>query len=896
MFEVARLVARLTLEGAQTFGRDLNKVKGEFKGLGEEGRRAATDVGKAGVLIGGAILAFAGVAIAKSAQFEKAMSAVSAVTDATAGDMDKLRQAAIDAGGATVFTAEEAANAIENLSKAGVAAADIYGGALSGALSLAAAGEVDVGFAAEVAATAMTQFKLAGKDVPHIADLLAAAAGKAQGDVTDMSFALKQSGLVAAQFGLSLEETTGTLAAFASNGLLGSDAGTSFRQMLLSLANPSAKAEAELKKYNITAYDAQGQFIGTTALAGQLQTKLGGLTEETRNAALATIFGTDAIRSANVLYEEGAAGIAGWTTAVNDSGYAAKVAAERQDNLAGDLEKLGGAFDSLMISFGAGAQGPLRDLVQGVTGLVDAFAGLPKPMQDFIMIGGLVVGGVALIGGAMLIAVPKIVEFRLALQTLGAQMPGTTAALKGLGFAGGAGLSAALAVGIAAMAVWIDRQASATRTTDMLKESLDQGTGAITDYTREIVAKELAESGAFAVAKDLGISQKELTDAVLEGGDALEEYQNKIGAKNNVVDFFNGSGVAAADAHRKIDELSNGLDRSKQEFDDQAAAADGSVGANAAATEAFDAEGDAVDDVNDSLDSMIEKLLEANGINSTAIESNIAYQESLQESADRIAAITAGTEGFSGGLDINTQAGRDNTQALLDQAKASQDAAQKQFELDGDVAALSQRLAEGRQKLIENGNAMGGAAGEAANLANQVYGIPTSKHIAVSADTSNARWNLDSLLAAYQNRSITLRAYIHQVERLANGGFVQSFADGGFNAPLHFAGGGGYGGEPHLAEIARMGKQRIFNEPETEGEVYLPLAMSKRTRTEQIFERAADLFGYDVRKRRDTDPATPDQRAYRATPENESVEEVIILKVGERELARAVRNYDRSLK
>jgi TP901 family phage tail tape measure protein len=164
---------------------------------------------------------------------------------------------------------------------------------------------MDVGEAAEIAATAMTQFGLSGKDVPHIADLLAAGANKAQGSVHDLGYALKMGGLVGHQFGLSVDETTGTLAAFASAGLIGRDSGTSFKTMLLHLANPTAKTRDLMKELGINVYDAQGKFIGITQLAEVLRTKLAGLTEAQRNQALAQIFGTDAIRGANVLYRQG---------------------------------------------------------------------------------------------------------------------------------------------------------------------------------------------------------------------------------------------------------------------------------------------------------------------------------------------------------------------------------------------------------------------------------------------------------------------------------------------------------------------------------------------------------------------------------------------------------------
>src|SRR5699024_2639460 len=216
--------------------------------------------------------------------------------------------------------------------------ADILGGGLDGALDLAAAGQLGVADAAEIAASAMTQFGLSGGDVSHIADLLAAGAGKAQGGVQDLGAALNQSGLVAAQMGLSLEETVGTLTAFASAGLVGSDAGTSFRAMLLRLANPTGKSAKLMDEVGISVNNAQGEFIGMEPLAGVLQDRLGGLSQEQRNPALATIFGQDAIRPSGILYEQGAEGVAQWTSAVDDQGYAAAVAAARLDILKGDLD------------------------------------------------------------------------------------------------------------------------------------------------------------------------------------------------------------------------------------------------------------------------------------------------------------------------------------------------------------------------------------------------------------------------------------------------------------------------------------------------------------------------------------------------------------------------------
>lgn len=382
--------------------------------------------------IGAAALTGVGAAVKTAADFDQAMSNVAATGDDARTNIAQLRDVAIDLGAKTSFSAGEAAAGIENLLKAGVSAGDVIGGGLAGALDLAAAGEISVADAAETAATAMTQFRLGGEDVTHIADLLAAGAGKAQGDVSDMALALKQGGLVASQFGLSIEDTVGTLSAFASAGLIGSDAGTSFKTMLIALANPSKESAKLMKQLGITAYDAQGQFVGITNLAEQLQTKLGGLEEETRNQALAQIFGNDAIRAANVLYSQGSAGIQKWIDDVNDQGYAAETAATRLDNLKGDLEELSGAFETALIGAGSDAQGPLRDMVQALTGIINAWNDLDQATKSNVVRIVATVGGLLVAVGVLGKMVVAGSELLTAFRNLGSAMPRLSRSTDGL--------------------------------------------------------------------------------------------------------------------------------------------------------------------------------------------------------------------------------------------------------------------------------------------------------------------------------------------------------------------------------------------------------------------------------------------------------------------------------
>lgn len=392
------------LADTSNFTAGMAKVSGEsqkaattMEAAGGKTKLITTGVAAAGV----AATALGVAAIKMAADFDASMSTVQANTGASADEMAQLRQAAIDAGADTVYSATESADAINELGKAGLSTSDILSGGLSGALNLAASDGMAVGDAAELMATTLKQFNLTGAESTQVADALAAGAGKAVGSAHDLGLALNQAGMVSHSFGISMQETTGTLAAFAESGMIGSDAGTSLKTMLINLANPSTKAANTMKELGINAYDAQGNFIGLSGLAGQLRDKMSGLSQEQRNQALATIFGSDAIRAANVLYEQGAEGIDDWTKKVSDSGYAAEQAAAKNNNLKGDLESLSGSFESLMISLGEGGQGPLRSVVQMLDTLVDAFSQLPAPVQQGIVLLTAMGGGFTALHSAM---------------------------------------------------------------------------------------------------------------------------------------------------------------------------------------------------------------------------------------------------------------------------------------------------------------------------------------------------------------------------------------------------------------------------------------------------------------------------------------------------------------
>jgi TP901 family phage tail tape measure protein len=523
---VAQLEAELATAGPKAAAAAAVMAKKQT----EANIAAQTKVGKSLGLMGIAGAAAFAMIAKSAAEFDSKMATVqSLIRDVSAKDMEGLRKSAMSAGEGIAVSATGAADAEIELAKAGISVKDIMGGALRGSLVLAAAGQTDVATATQVAASAMTQFGLAGKDVPHIADLLAAGADKALGSVADLGYALSQAGTTAHQSGISIEETTGVLAEFAQAGLIGERGGTAFKTMLLKLENPSEKAALLMQQYHLKLYDAAGQMKTMPELAGAMVDSFGKLDPAARNAALGTIFGTRAIQGANIMMQAGERVTQDWIDKVNDQGFAAHQASSKLNSLTGDLDKFKAHLSNAMVDMGESAQGPLRELIQQLDHLVAGFNGLPKPIQSTVVaILGLTTA-TGLLGGAMLIGVAKIAKLRLAMASTEVE----AVAMRTTMAATAASIGKSFAIlGAAEFAVqMIDRLHEADASVNTLSKDLDT----------------FAHGGALSPA----LANTNITDAVIFGG---EDPDKVVGRTQDLVNLI---GLAYDDAHNFAGKVSN---------------------------------------------------------------------------------------------------------------------------------------------------------------------------------------------------------------------------------------------------------------------------------------------------------------------------------------------------
>lgn len=779
------------LADTSNFTAGMAKVSGEsqktattMEAAGGKSKLITTGIAAAGV----AATALGVAAVKMAADFDASMSTVQANTGASADEMAQLRQAAIDAGADTIYSATESADAINELGKAGLSTSDILSGGLSGALDLAASDGMAVGDAAELMATTLKQFNLTGAQSSQVADALAAGAGKAVGSAHDLGLALNQAGMVSHSFGISMQETTGTLAAFANSGMIGSDAGTSLKTMLISLANPSTKAANLMKELGINAYDAQGNFIGLSGLAGVLRDKLSGLSQEQRNQALATIFGTDAIRAANVLYEQGAEGIDDWTKAVSESGFAAEQAAAKNNNLKGDLENLSGSFESLLISLGEGGQGPLRSLVQTLDTLVDAFSQLPAPVQQGIVLMTALAGGFTALHSAMgplnasssqtarnfglmldpfqrgITAMPLLKEgiIQLGTSMLGTStnagtlangltrgqtaMSGMKSIGSGLFAALGGPWGIALTVAGALLVGFAQSAQDAKANISEFSSAIDQSGSSVETLIKKIASGEdktwdfgdkfATGLGSLGEALDkAGIEYSTFAKAVNGSKEAQKLFNKQLkNAENNM-------SVMQTDSIRdSYNKLSDQVSKAKEQVsktNEEVAKAGASGDAAAEGTNNYADSADnattSAEDLADSIDALVKDFLSLPGVQLSADQAVTQFNQGILDLNENIAKNGRVLDDNGNALSGYESQAYDSQSALQGLASTAQSTAQKIIEegqAHGDAAAATQQagdiLERARKAYIDNATAAGMSADAAAAQADR-YGLARSQ-------------------------------------------------------------------------------------------------------------------------------------------------------------------------
>lgn len=367
----------------------------------------ATSVAKVGAAFGVWSLGKSAIktAIDSFAGLEQSLNAVKVLSNASAAEMQKIEEAALQYGKETKYSAKEAADGFQVLAQAGFSTSQSLA-SMGGILDLAAGGMISVDKAAETAVSTLGQFGLAADQSAHVADVLVKAAASGQLNMLDLADAMKYVGPAAHAANMGLEETAAAITVLSGAGIKGSEAGTALRASIVRLLKPHQEGAEAMKRLGISAVDAAGDFVGLNSIIEQFASK------GARFEDIARVVGTEAASAFQALVSavrENPAALDAMVHSLNNvDGEARRTAAGFSEGITGAFKRAAGSADTFasqigkvlapqVLAFAQAAEQTFNTLAD----LSRWFQGLPAPIKSaglaFVEVGA----GLVTIGGAL---------------------------------------------------------------------------------------------------------------------------------------------------------------------------------------------------------------------------------------------------------------------------------------------------------------------------------------------------------------------------------------------------------------------------------------------------------------------------------------------------------------
>lgn len=373
-----------------SFEGTIGKAKRELQGLYYQQKRQGSTVGgieqlgsfsdktfamvaqasKAAALGGTAILS---ASTAVGMGYEKQMSVVQSISNATAGEMRKLDEVAQEMGRTTQFSAAEAGKGLEYMAMAGWKADQMTAG-LPAILSLAAASGEDLGAVSDIVTDALTAFGLTAEDAAVFSDVLAQASSNSNTNVGMMGETFKYVAPVAGALKFSIQDTAVAIGLMANAGIKGSQSGTALRSIMSRLTKPTSEVQGAMEKLGLSITHSDGNMKSFREIMVDIRSGFAGLSTAEQASVAASLAGQEAMSGLLAIANAAPEDFEKLTESIeNSAGAADRMAETRIDNLAGDFTLLQSAAEGAGIGIYQTFNGILREGVQGASQLLNDF-------------------------------------------------------------------------------------------------------------------------------------------------------------------------------------------------------------------------------------------------------------------------------------------------------------------------------------------------------------------------------------------------------------------------------------------------------------------------------------------------------------------------------------------
>lgn len=415
---VAAIDARKAKQGSDMFTQSVDRMGRKATEADRKLTRVNRRLDRTGVaatrakssmmgMFGGITAGIALLATVKAmASFEQTMATVGAVTRATDEDFGRLTATAKEMGALTRFSATQAGEGLLFLARAGFDTNEAIA-ALPSTLSLASAGALELGEAADFASNILSQFNLATDETNRVVDTLIITSNRSNTNVRQLAEAMKFAGPVSGALGISIEETASAIGVLGDSGIQASLAGTNMRGMLSGLLGPTSKANKALKAMGLSMEDVSPEkhdllniyrkFEDANITASQAVAIFG---RRNAGAALILASNTDKMNELILANKEFV-------------GEADRVAKAMDATLAGSFRALKSSIEGAMIATGdAGFLRVLQSTVDTVTGAVRILIGMEDAVTKNVLASKILANVIKVIGvGLGVVIALKFVRF-----------------------------------------------------------------------------------------------------------------------------------------------------------------------------------------------------------------------------------------------------------------------------------------------------------------------------------------------------------------------------------------------------------------------------------------------------------------------------------------------------
>lgn len=323
--------------------------------------------------------------------FDSSMSQVSAVSGATADEIEQLRNKAKEMGSTTKFTASEAADAFNYMAMAGWKTEDMLSG-INGVLNLAAASGSDLATTSDIVTDALTAMGYSAGDAGRLADVMAAASSNANTNVEMMGQTFQYAAPVVGALGYNMEDTAVAIGLMANAGIKADKAGTALRSILTRLATDAGASKNQLgalgtitEELGVQFYNTDGTTRALSDVLNECREAWSGLTAEQQTSFGKQIAGQEALSGWLAIMNAAPEDVKKLTLAVEESdGAAQKMADTMLNNLGGDMTLLSSKLEGVQIAIYEKFEPALRKGVELLSKLLDAVQFVTDHSSEFI--------------------------------------------------------------------------------------------------------------------------------------------------------------------------------------------------------------------------------------------------------------------------------------------------------------------------------------------------------------------------------------------------------------------------------------------------------------------------------------------------------------------------------